>query len=481
MKKLIFYLFLVLLTLPVFQKEWNFITPVKLNGSFVPAKDIEWSSQGWFSADYQTEKEKYIKENMGFRPRMIMAYNQILYSCYDMANNPGGVVGLDNYLYLESYIFNETGENFVGQEKVLEVGERLWFLQDYYSKRNVDMLIVFLPSKASFYPEYIPSHYKKFPQSNYNAYCELFDSLNISYIDINKYFLNIKEEAAYPLFPKNGIHWTSYGMALGMDSLIHKIEQIRAVDLPELSWEEPVPMEIMSDVTDYDAENLMNLIFEMPRARMPYPHFLFANDSLKSKAKTLVISDSYYWRAYTEHIPHHIFDWGGFWYYFNTARRVEDGKEIVESVKDLDVENQLLEQDVIVLFASQATLHLFPYGFDDIMFPQLLPKDSLAFHEYLKRKILSNSEAYEKLAQNAQNKGSSFEEELKIQLALNKEEFLQKRNPKQMEIDKIIRTIKNDSKWFANIQKKAKDRNITVDEMLELDAQWLYKQKQKEE
>lgn len=479
MKKLIFYLFLVILALPAIQKEWNFVSPVTLNGSFIPAKDINFSYEKWFSGEYQSSKEKYIKENIGFRSTMIMAYNQMMYSCYAKANNRGGVVGLDNYLYLESYIFNETGANYIGDENINNIAERLLFLQNYFANRDVDLLTVFLPSKASFYPEYIPAQYEYFPKSNYSAYIELFDKLNINYIDINQYFLNIKEEFDYPLFSKNGIHWTNYGMALGMDSLIKKIEQMRAIDLPEFSWEIPVKMDKMSQATDFDAENLMNLLFEMPRADMPNPNFIFHEDSTKTKAKTLVISDSYYWRVYEANIPHQVFDWGGFWYYFKTARHDFNGKRIVEKVEDLNVEKRLLEQDVIVLFASQATLHIYPYDFDIEMFPMLLPKDDSAFHDYLEKRILVDTNERARLTIKAEKEDLTFEEELEIQIGLNAKMFIHENSPEQIGIKKLMRSIKIDPKRLARVVEKAEKQNVSVDEMLLKDAEWLYHQKQK--
>ena len=141
MKKLIFYFFLALLVLPVIQKEWNFITPWRLNGSFKPAKNIEISSKGWFTANYQSNKEKYIKKTIGFRSYLIMAYNQMIYSSYGIANNRGGVVGKDDYLYLESYVFNETGENYIGDANVDTIAERLLFLQDYFIMWNMKQII----------------------------------------------------------------------------------------------------------------------------------------------------------------------------------------------------------------------------------------------------------------------------------------------------------------------------------------------------
>ena len=479
MKKILLYTFVLLLLLPVFQKEMSIFKEIKLNGSFVPAENTDFSFKDWFSAQFQTDKEKYIKENIGFRPAFIMSYNQLLYSLFGKANNPGGVVGEEGYLYLESYIFNETGENYKGDEAIVEVADRLKYLQCFFEDRNIQLITVFLPSKASFFPEYIPDRYSYFPKSNYSAYCEVFDSLQIRYIDLNAYFLNIKEAAKYPLFPKSGLHWTSYGMALGMDTLIKKMEAIKQIDLPDLSWEEPVLMGAENHDPDYDAENLMNLFIDLPRDPMPYPQFIFNNERGKTKAKTLVISDSYYWQAYKAHIPHQIFDWGGFWYYCNTARRQENKKETVTPVDELDMAQQLLEQDVIVLFASQATLHVYPYNFDIKAYDLFKPFDTLAVVNHYQKVILKDEKWQASIERKAKENGISFEDQLEKDarwMAIKSKKVV---NQKQEEIDKIIRRIKADSKWLSAIQKKAEKKNIELDEMIKRDALWIYQQQNK--
>lgn len=479
MKKFLLYTFILLLLFPVFQKEKPLYKEIKLNGSFVPAENTDFSFKDWFSAQFQADKEKYIKENIGFRPVFIMSYNQMLYSLFEKATNPGGVVGEDGYLYLESYIFNETGQNYIGDEEILTVADRIDYLQNYFEERNIQLITVFLPSKASFFPEYIPDRYHYYPKSNYRAYCEVFDSLQIRYIDLNTYFLNIKEEASYPLFPKNGLHWTSYGMALGMDSLIRKIETIKQIDLPDLSWEEPVFMDAENHDPDFDAENLMNLFFKLPRDPMPYPQFVFNDDQTKIKPKTLVISDSYYWQAYKAHIPHEIFDWGGFWYYCNTARRQENNTETVTPVDEMDLSKQLLQQNVIVLFASQATLHLYPYGFDTRAYELFKPLDTLESVNYYKKAILKDEKWKSSIERKAQKNQVSFEVQLEKDarwMALNSKMEV---SQEQQEIEKIIRRIKADSKWLSVIRKKAEKSNVELDEMIKQDALWIYQQQKK--
>jgi hypothetical protein len=39
---------------------------------------------------------------------------------------------------------------------------------------------------------------------------------------------------------------------------------------------------------------------------------------------------------------------------------------------------------------------------------------------------------------------------------------------------RYIKAIKNDPKWLASIEEKAKQRGISVDEMIEIDARYMY-------
>jgi len=414
MKKILFYFFIIILLIPVLQKELKLFQFSELNGAIYETKDIDFTLRKWVSFEYQNNKEQYIKNNIGFRSPFIKSYNQMLYSFFNIANNPGGVVGKDNYLYLESYIYNETGKNYIGNNKVSTISEQLQFLKNYFKKRDINLLIVIAPSKASFYPEYIPDYYHYYPMNNYRAYLNKFDSLNIDYIDLNKYLISIKETTKYPLFSINGLHWTDYGMALGLDSLVKKIEAIRNIDLPEFDWKKPFKLSTMKSKVEFDAENLMNLYIKMPRDSMPYPEYVFHTDSSKTKPKTLVICDSYYWRGYEAKIPHNVFDWGGFWYYFNTAHYTEDGKEFVKPVSSFDLKEKLLDQDVIVLFASQATLHRFPFGFVNKAYPLFMPTDMESLISYYRQEISNNTESMIKVKEKALSNNRSIDEQIDL-------------------------------------------------------------------
>jgi len=477
MKQILFYITILILLLPALQKQSSFFSSPKLNGAYYPSPNIKLSTNRWFTTEFQNKKETYIKDHIGFRSNLIMLNNQLSYSLFRLAQTPNAVIGKNKYLYLDSYIYNYTGKNYIGDINILKKAKEIKFIQEQLKEKNITLLTAFLPSKASFYPEFIPNNYKTFPENNQKAYMAAFDSLNINYIDVNQYFQNIKDTVKYPLFPKNGLHWTSYGMAIGMDTVIKKIESMRGINIQNLTWEEPIVLESTNRLPDYDAENLLNLYFDLDRDPMPYPKFIYKSVPQYARPKTLFITDSYYWQAYSQKIPHHIFDWGGFWYYFKTLRFNDGKKEQKIDAENIDIRKQLIKQDIIVLFASQATLHLFPYGFENINLEEndsksIISQDHTAIISYFKQIIKSNDKWSQEITKKANNNKLTYMQQLNIDAIYTAKEYLKTHDQKKLILFNTIEQIKHDSIWYRKIIEKANNNNISVDKQLELDAKW---------
>ena len=94
-------------------------------------------------------------------------------------------------------------------------------------------------------------------------------------------------------------------------------------------------------------------------------------------------------------------------------------------VANTNIKDELLKQNVILLMATEATLHMFPYGFDE-----RFNKDIIVAEQY-------------------------------DQMPFN---------------DKVTywtNQIKKDPKWFTSIQAKAKAKGISTEEMLRLDSEFM--------
>ncbi len=465
--------------LPALQKQIHIFPESTLNGAYYPANNIKLSIHRWFDNEFQNQKEKYIKDHLGFRSYLIRTNNQMAYSLYNMPQTPNAVIGKDNYLYINSYIYNYTGENYIGDKKINSISSKIKTLQDFLSSKNIALITAFLPSKASFYPEYIPDTFKDFPKKNQSAFMASFDRLDINYIDLNAYFQQIKDTCEIPLFPKNGLHWTSYGMALGIDSIIKTIAHYTHKTLQNLKWETPVFMDKTNRLPDYDAENLLNLFFDLKRSPKPYPKFIFDNKTHYDKPKTLVITDSYYWQAYTAHIPHHIFDWGGFWYYFKTLRYNDGKKEHKMDAKDINIQEEILKQDVVVLLASQATLHLYPFGFETEGYDELIFHDYNATTEYFRKLITNNPKWMKTIKEKASQNHFTAEQQLHSDIIYTARKYLKKHHPDALEKFNLIESIQSNPKWMDKIEKKAITNKISTKQQLDKDAEWMLKHQKK--
>lgn len=359
LKKILLIFILLILLFPVFQQVTGVIRVRWLKGDIQAVKQKELTLHNWFSGEYQEQKEKYQKENFGFRNAFIRFNNEISFDFYNKARANGVVIGKNNYLFEEQYIKAYYGTDFIGKDSIKHRMERLKFIQDTLQKLNKDIILIFAAGKGSYYPEFFPDNLKtKKGITNYAYHLKLAQKLNINHIDFNDYFVKNKNKAKHPLYPQYGIHWSKYGMCLAADSIIHFIEKKRQIDMNKLYWDE-VKVENSKD-EDYDIADGMNLIFKLKSFKMGYPQLIFEDNPTKVKPNLLVVADSYYWGIFNFGFSK-LFNKSHFWYY-----NKEIHSETLEnpiSPKDVDLKKEIDEHDVIIIMSTQATMPELGWGF----------------------------------------------------------------------------------------------------------------------
>jgi len=168
----------------------------------------------------------------------------------------------------------------------------------------------------------------------------------------------------YPLYPKGGIHWSKYGEILAADSMIHKIEEISHLDLPDLVIEGFEKSSINKD-GDYDIGEGMNLLFNTPTYEMAYPKFHIEHME-KNKHKVLFVADSYYWGMFNNGFSRDLFGQSQFWFYNNEI--YPDSYEKRALVENIDIQKEVEKNDCIVLMSTDANLYKFAFGFIDKLY-----------------------------------------------------------------------------------------------------------------
>jgi hypothetical protein len=324
------------------------------------------------------------------------------------------IVGKNGYLFADTYLNAWLGNDFIGKPFINDKVSCLKFLQDYlWREKGIFLLVVFTPAKGYFYPEYIPGRFLKERKENrnYESYLDGCRKAGINHIDFSDWFLRMKDTSRLILYPKTGIHWSSYGSYLCADSLRRYLEVRLNRKLPRMV---PDSIELSADARDddNDMDKTMNKIWEIPHPPMAYPHFHFSYDSVLPKPNALVIGDSFYWYWYNSGIIANTFNNTQFWYYnWDVYPETFTASKMVGS---LDFQAEILRQNVIILMQTNGGFGELGYGWIDMAYDYLYP-------------------------------GKTITHEAEAQMMAN-------------------------PAWLATLEAKAKERNITPGYMMRLDA-----------
>ena len=226
---------LCILTMLVFvlmfvQEKTHFVSIKPLGGV---VEEIAWPNitmKGYADRSYQTNLEKYSKQQFGFRECFIRCYNQYLWDVYGMSSVADVSVGKDGWLYepwfVDEYynglMYKDTDDPEFYKSTLRQEAVRLYKLQEMLKSLGITLFVMIEPGKERVYPEHLPDRQKYEIEGVRPAdyYPYLFDSLGINYVNFSKYFVEQKGKVDYPLFPQTGTHWSNIAAAHVADSLI---------------------------------------------------------------------------------------------------------------------------------------------------------------------------------------------------------------------------------------------------------------------
>ncbi len=403
------------LCIPMLQYYFPTITMKPLEGSYTKKSPESFSWKGWFEGTFQSNFDEWYNENFGFRNFFVRLHNQLNYSVFTQTNSHKIVIGKNGYLYEEEYIKSYFGQNFQGINNISETVNTISATAEYLKEHNTQFLIVIAPGKGYFYPEYIPNYLiTKKDSTNYDVFLAAIKSSGIPCLDFNRVFLNRKDTSSFVLYPKTGIHWSQASIPFVLDSLNRFIESLTKIPMARFQYSYKEPTRI-PDRQDSDIERSLNLLYPIENDLLVYPKWVWKDQKDHRKPKAIFIGDSFYWQIYNLGANKRFYEDAEFWYYFKQAYAVKYSSST--QVKDLDILNKIIDSDIVILFTSEANLHIFPFGFEGVY-----------GNFNLKNRLIEEK------------------------------------------TQKLIRYIRTDKNWFHHIEEKAKRKQISIDSMLYLDA-----------
>lgn len=358
--------------MPLAEQSLPFIESGKLLGGFKDAADVDFSFQKWTDGSYQHQKELYLNDKTGFRPDMVRVNNQIDYSFFKKCHTGWTIAGLDDFLFQWPYIDAYYGNDYVGYDTILEKTRKLKAIQDTMSRSGKSLIIVYAPSKATYYPEYFPAdrtHEKK-RMTNLQAYRHVADSMGINQVDMDTWFLSMKNKSKELLFSKQGIHWTTYGAILAGDSLMKYIEKLQKIHIIHPDWSKMEHTD-KPRLGDDDVARELNLIFPITKETYAYPIIQDVPDSGWKKPNVIYIGDSYCFKMVGFGIIDKMNAQCEYWGYFKEIRDIHNHSWI--PINGYDWKGAINKSDCVLLVYTTFNLKELGNGFIEAAYDYYYP------------------------------------------------------------------------------------------------------------
>jgi hypothetical protein len=478
------------------QEHWPLFKLKPLNGVTEKTEFPALTMKNCVTGNFQNDLEQYLRENFGFRECLIRFYNQYLWDCYQKTNVQSITIGKENYLYNTAVIEDYCGEyqyNYIDsveqlRPKLVLEATRLRKVQEILAEYGKHLFVVIEPSKARVYPEYLPDKIRK--QENHltaaDLYPVLFDSIGVNYINLDRWFQQIKDSVGYALYPQLGTHWSNLAALHVTDSILRYMEWLGDTELPQLQISQTLYDTTMRP--DDDLEKLLNLSRSIRDIPNQYADFHIANDTTVRKPAIITIGDSYYWNiAY--HIPlDSLFSRHPFWYYNNSVYYDPQ----YQKTADFSLIEQLVNTDFVMI--SFCTVNL--YSMSNLFSCQALV--NLCYNKQevnrVLQKVIENihntDDWMAAIEKKAAEQGKSLDQvlhsEAEYVLYSNPERYfpalaenhpltrntmLRMTDPEDP-IGITLRYMHTNQQWRESLEKKAKERNLDLETVMIQDAEW---------
>lgn len=413
------------------------IKPLSPYTSNINVEKQELTFKTYLDGSYQEYLANLARQKTGFREFFSRCHNQIAYTCFGKIANPNVIEGKYHEFFLKGNIEDVTGKLLETRYGTIENAkaeaeknvEATLTLIDTLRQHDTRFLFVFCPTKPAVYPEYMPDVFKDsisdFSLASY--YIELFKENGIPHIDFYNYFKTIKDTFPYPLYTRIGSHWSEATIPFVVDSVLRKLEAEMGYQLPGIEVLDP---NLSRDYSDQDGEieNSIDLLLPMCKPKVSRPVFVLQDTIGKDRPNLLVVGDGYFTPLLGSCFVEAFNKWD-FWIYNKTSissrselnwKYLNQLQGTAETLKQADI--------VIALYTSNYLLN------------------------YMSGFAQSAIELYEK--------GGTQEQEAVLS---------------------IMESIKNDPQWYKSIQKQAKERGISVEENLRLNAAYVYQMQNNEQ
>jgi len=427
LKKYFYIVLILMLFLPIAQRFFKFHISEPLNGLAAFSNYPTFHLKDWHEGKYQKTVELFVNDNFGFRNTLLRWANSFDFCIFKYSNTNELVVGKEGHLFFDYNINSFLGITQQDRKTTDSLFVKTDILNKRLKERGVELIFVIVPSNAFYYSDKFPAQYDKYTkrENDYEYYLKKLNQYKLSYVDYNKWFIELKDTVSIDLFPRHGTHYTYFSAVWLADSLVGYLESRQNIDMPDIIYES-TKLDSMTK-TEHDLENILNLSHELQNEKLYYYTLKF-NTENKTKPKVLTVGDSFYWPVLNQMIPKNCFENVAYWFYNDVVFPESFTKK--KNTDQVDLDSLFNGLDFILIFSSSTLLNKYDYnGFIGDM-----------------------------------------------------ENYLNGNYTKQKEDEELqywIDAIHNNPTWYNSIKQKAEDMNIPLDEQIKNEALWMIQQEKK--
>ena len=394
-----------------------------LSGYVPDEQPVKLSFDTYFNGSYQDYLTEHAKRNSGFREVCIRSYNQCLFSLFGKSTNDNIITGKHKEMFLKMYLDEVTGKTFKShysskvdfEAEAQRNIEKTLVLIDSLHRHGTAFLFVEAPSKTWVYPEYMPQSYQDsiMPFCIQDYYTQLFEQNGIPNIDFLSYFKSLKGQTEYPLFTRYGTHWAESTIPLVADSVLKKIGSLIGQEMPHIICVDENPTTSYSK-QDGEIEHLMNLMLPIRKPALPQP-VMALSDTTLHKPNILVIADSYFIQLH-ESVFADCFDRCEYWKYNDEVitKKIEFLGKVAYYP---DVYKVIDEVDLVMIVTTSVYAYDYMFGFCETAQNAFIERDTESMEKQIQNvihRIKSSPEWFESVKQQAKEKGISLDEMLRL-------------------------------------------------------------------
>jgi hypothetical protein len=424
-KDILWILSIAFFLLLLVQTQWQPIRLDRLALKNDPKKaqkpELTW--ENYKNDSFQILTENYLRENFAFREFGIRTYNQYCYSLWKKACNSFFFPGRDHWMYYSPGVFDYYGKEapkfFESNEKLNEyVDHQVGMLNELRSilkeDFDIELLTFIAPDKAFVYPEHLPRMQRDTSMEHPAAcFSRKFKEIGFPNIDMTTWFAHIADTSSKLLFMPMDTHWM-FSAVYGYDSLFRLMDSLNDFGIPKMKIDRITSSPYKRRQDD---EATLNLLFKVKNDTPAYhANISVEADSTSRKPRVLFVGDSFIF-AFENLLPNmELISYYENWFYYDKVYKGFDKREY--KISEINRLRSILNVDYVVVYSVG---YQWCRGTDGFV------EDAL----------------------------SSIKDSEKVEVALMMNEIEAK--PYMMEM----------------IKEKAKDKGVTIEEMLELDAKWV--------